>query len=322
MAFDWPLPRRASRPDAAHEGQATSLPIERLLSMRAAPGNDQPHSRRALTRLPGTALTRLRGQGLEFDDLRPYAEGDDVRHIDWRVTARTGRTHTRLYREERERAVTVALDLRSSMFTGSLRLRAVAAGEIAARLLWGVAARRDRAGALLFDDAVVEATRPSARDRGVVEALGAMARMFEASREKAAAIPAAADRPLEDIVTWINRSRQSGAVVLVTGFDNGGPALPRELAEAGRRGRLSVLLVTDPIEMQGLAPGSFSWRGESGPRRIRLDARRSETLRGAIAEARRRRIGMIEAAGVPAIEIGSEAVPAGLVGLAEAAGMI
>ena len=82
---------------------------------------------RGLTGIPGLLTTRRRGQGLEFDDLRQYLEGDDIRHIDWQVTARSGKPHVRLFREERERTVTVVLDLSPSMFTGTRRLRAVTA---------------------------------------------------------------------------------------------------------------------------------------------------------------------------------------------------
>ena len=67
----------------------------------------------------GPYLTKLKGRGMEFAEARPYQPGDDVRHIDWRVTARTGRTHTKLYREERERPVMLVLDQCRQMFFGS-----------------------------------------------------------------------------------------------------------------------------------------------------------------------------------------------------------
>jgi uncharacterized protein (DUF58 family) len=176
-------------------------------------------TQRGLTHLPGATLTTQRGRGLEFDDLRPYAEGDDVRHIDWKVTARTGRPYTSLYRDERERAVTVAVDLRTAMFTGSQRLRAVVAGEIAARIAWAVAARGDRAGVLAFDDS-------GWRRRGQRRAIAAWLRQspqsqrlrkWESSRRNRAL---AKPRPLDDIIGWVNRSsRTGGDVLLVTGFD-------------------------------------------------------------------------------------------------------
>ena len=74
----------------------------------------------------GSYLNRLKGRGMEFAENRLYQPGDDVRHIDWRVTARSGVTHTKLYREERERPVMLVLDLTRSMFFGTQkRLKSV-----------------------------------------------------------------------------------------------------------------------------------------------------------------------------------------------------
>ena len=65
---------------------------------------------RIRSQMIGGHLSRFRGRGMEFDEARPYQPGDDVRTLDWRVTARTGQPHTKLYREERERAVLCWVD--------------------------------------------------------------------------------------------------------------------------------------------------------------------------------------------------------------------
>lgn len=64
----------------------------------------------------GQYFSAFKGRGMEFDESRPYAHGDDIRSLDWRVTARTGKVHTKLFREERERPVFLSVDLRSPMF--------------------------------------------------------------------------------------------------------------------------------------------------------------------------------------------------------------
>ena len=69
--------------------------------------------------LAGQYVSVFKGQGIEFNEVRPYLPGDDIRTIDWRVTARTGSAHTKLFREERERPVLVIVDQRNSMFFGS-----------------------------------------------------------------------------------------------------------------------------------------------------------------------------------------------------------
>ncbi|MEQ8659878.1 MAG: DUF58 domain-containing protein, partial [Gammaproteobacteria bacterium] len=79
---------------------------------RALPGFARP----LRARHSGQYLSRLRGRGMEYDESRPYQPGDDIRQIDWRVTARTGRPHTKLFREERERPVFLCVDYRHGMF--------------------------------------------------------------------------------------------------------------------------------------------------------------------------------------------------------------
>ena len=100
--------------------------------------------------LAGGHKSRFRGRGMDFDQVRIYQPGDDVRSIDWRVTARTEVPHTKIFSEERERPILVISDLRSSMFFGSQRLKSVVACEISAALAWAGLAANDRAGGLIF----------------------------------------------------------------------------------------------------------------------------------------------------------------------------
>ena len=91
--------------------------------------------KRALSNLAGPNKTNFRGRGIDFEEVRRYQPGDDIRTIDWRVTARTGSAHTKLFREERERPVLVVVDQRSSMFFGSSHcFKSVLAGQLAACL--------------------------------------------------------------------------------------------------------------------------------------------------------------------------------------------
>jgi uncharacterized protein (DUF58 family) len=100
--------------------------------------------------LAGGHRSHFRGRGMDFDQVRVYQPGDDVRSIDWRVTARTQTAHTKIFVEERERPILLIADLRSSMFFGSQRLKSVVACEVTAALAWGGLAINDRVGGLLF----------------------------------------------------------------------------------------------------------------------------------------------------------------------------
>ena len=82
--------------------------------------------------LAGRHASRLRGRGLAFEELRPYLPGDDIRTMDWHVTARTGKPHVRVYTEEKDRPVLLVVDQRQNMFFGSKRaMKSVAAAEAA-----------------------------------------------------------------------------------------------------------------------------------------------------------------------------------------------
>ena len=90
----------------------------------------------------------LRGRGFDFEEIRRYLPGDDIRSIDWRVTARTGKPHLRVFTEERDRPVILVVDQRRSMFFGSRRaLKSVVAAETAALAAWeDVGGRRPTRG--------------------------------------------------------------------------------------------------------------------------------------------------------------------------------
>jgi len=100
--------------------------------------------------LAGGHRSHFRGRGMDFDQVRLYQAGDDVRSIDWRVTARTQVPHTKVFIEERERPILIISDLRSSMFFGSQRLKSVVACEVSAALAWAGLGINDRVGGVIF----------------------------------------------------------------------------------------------------------------------------------------------------------------------------
>ncbi len=125
--------------------------------------------------LAGRHASRLRGRGLNFDEIRRYQIGDDVRQIDWKVTARTRKTHTRVFTEERERSVLLLVDQRLTMFFGSVRnLKSVTAAETAALAAWRVFSENDRIGALVFNDSRIDEVRPQRSRANVMRVLQAV----------------------------------------------------------------------------------------------------------------------------------------------------
>ena len=111
--------------------------------------------------LSGRHASKLRGRGLNFEELKNYLPGDDTRNIDWRVTARTRKPYVRVYTEEKDRTVWLLIDQRINMFFGSRhKMRSVVAAEVAAISAWRVLSSGDRVGALIFDDSDIKVIPP------------------------------------------------------------------------------------------------------------------------------------------------------------------
>jgi uncharacterized protein (DUF58 family) len=127
--------------------------------------------------LTGRHASRLRGRGLDFEELRHYFEGDDTRTIDWSATARRGEPHVRVYTEERDRNVLLLVDQRQSMFFSSRHaMKSVAAAEAAALAAFRVTSLGDRVGAIVFSEHGLAEIRPEARAAGVRRILAEVVR--------------------------------------------------------------------------------------------------------------------------------------------------
>jgi uncharacterized protein (DUF58 family) len=121
-------------------------------------------TKRASAALSGGYLSVHKGRGMEFDEARHYQAGDDIRAIDWRVTARTGKAHTKVFREERERPVFICCDVSATMQFGSaLQLKSVLAGHLAALLSWSAKQAGDRVGGLVFNSHTHAEIKPANR---------------------------------------------------------------------------------------------------------------------------------------------------------------
>jgi len=130
--------------------------------------------------MSGNYLSRSKGRGMEFDEVRHYQTGDDIRAIDWRVTARTGKTHTKLFREELERPVLIATDLSASMHFGSqLLFKSVQAAHLASLVAWHAKNRGDRLGGIVFNQHEHLELKPRSRKEGVLHYLHALTAMHQ-----------------------------------------------------------------------------------------------------------------------------------------------
>jgi uncharacterized protein (DUF58 family) len=208
----------------------------------------------------GAHVSRRRGRGMDYLESRAYQAGDDVRRLDWRLTARRGQLHTKVFQEEAEQRVMVLIDTHASMRFGTReRFKSVQAARAAALIAWHVARAGGAVGALAFG-ACREVQRAAAARHGALGVCGALARWDHMVQDA----DAASAEPLS-IALRRMRPRLAGAsqVLLVTDGHSCDEAAISLLARWARRGRLSVLGVTDPLESEAPPRGRypFDWAG-------------------------------------------------------------
>ncbi|HKO92503.1 MAG TPA: DUF58 domain-containing protein, partial [Polyangiaceae bacterium] len=198
--------------------------------------------------LAGERSSKLRGRGLDFEELRAYVPGDDVRSIDWRVTARARRPFLRLYREERDRPVLLLVDQRPGMFFGSrTRMKSVAAAELAALIAWGVIARGDRVGAYVFGAERDWALRP---ERSVARVQRLCEALVEANRELLQPVPRARRDAAEALVAATRLAGHDALVVVVSDFRDLSDTAKDCFERLRRHNDLLLVWVTDPLERE------------------------------------------------------------------------
>jgi uncharacterized protein (DUF58 family) len=198
--------------------------------------------------LSGRKRSRLRGRGLDFDELRHYRPGDDIRTMDWRVTNRTGKPHVRVYTEERDRPVIVVVDQRLPMFFGSERkMKSVTAAEVAAITAWRVLAVGDRIGAILFNDRHTLEVKPTRNERKVMGWLGDLVKMNNALSVTAenGDNPAALERALRQLERTVSHDY---LVVLVSDFYGWNDNTLKTIRRISQHNDIICSLVFDPLE--------------------------------------------------------------------------
>ncbi len=140
--------------------------------------------------LSGKHRSKLRGRGLDFDEVRKYIPGDDIRNIDWKVTARVGVTHTKEFTEEKERPVFFIVDQTSSMFFGTkVFFKSVIAAQLAAVGCWRTLDVGDRAGGIVFNEDQLDLVKPRRDRKSVQQFLSLLAKRNGELKAKKVAVP-------------------------------------------------------------------------------------------------------------------------------------
>jgi uncharacterized protein (DUF58 family) len=215
--------------------------------------------------MAGGHRSRFRGRGMDFDEVRIYQPGDDVRSIDWRVTAKTQTPHTKIFREERERPVLVVSDLRSSMFFGSQRLKSVVACEISAALAWAGLNANDRVGGLVFGAQKQAEVKSRRSHHAVLQFIHELQDFSQQLLE-----PSADQHSLAHILEEARRFSLPGTTIfIVSDFHDFDQDCERHLFELARHGNLNFCHVFDSLETELPAPALYAV--SDGERQTLLD---------------------------------------------------
>lgn len=225
--------------------------------------------RPARSLLTGGVRTRIRGRGIDFEEVRLYQPGDDVRTIDWRVTARTQVPHTKIFREERERPVFVVADQRSPMFFGSRHcFKSVLGAHLSAVLTWAALNQSDRIGGLVFGDRNQRDVRAR---RSKHAALDLLHQLHDYNHRLTGPSAASDSIAMETILADTRRIAKPGsAVFIVSDFHDFNERCEQQLFELARHSDVTLMHLYDPLERE--LSSNRSLPVSDGEQRVQLPA--------------------------------------------------
>ncbi len=209
--------------------------------------------------MSGGARSPFKGRGVDFEEVRAYQHGDDIRTIDWRVTARRMKPHTKVFREERERPVMVLLDQSRSLFFGSqLNFKSVTAAETAAMLSWATLLHGDRIGGILFNEENLTEIRPKRSNKSLMH-------LFSQTKKLNNALsisnrPSYTDKGhLTKALRHARRVAHPGThIFIISDFNDMDEDTGRHLRHLSRHCQLMALQVSDPLEQELPEPGRYT----------------------------------------------------------------
>jgi uncharacterized protein (DUF58 family) len=212
----------------------------------------------------GGYLSPIKGRGMEFEESRIYQAGDDIRSIDWRVTARTGKTHTKVFREERERPVFISVDNRATMhFATRGVFKSVLAAKLAGLLAWAAQHQGDRIGGQLFSEQACCELKPQNGRHAVLRFLNMLVREDEGSK-------AAVSMTLEHVLARLTQHARPGSLVyIISDFRGINDAAELHLAKLAQHCQVVLIFVYDALESN--LPTKGRYRFTDGTQDVVID---------------------------------------------------
>ena len=209
----------------------------------------------------GSYLSSFKGRGMEFDESRIYQAGDDIRNMDWRVTARTGDAHTKVFCEERERPVLLWLDLNSSMmFATRNKFKAVIAAEIAVLIAWSATKNHDRVGGLIFSSNEHVEIKPRRGKTSVLDFIGRCAKnkAWSSPKPESSTDQKPANRDMASAISRLQKVTHPGSLIfMISDFRDMDEKAFSHLTNISRNNDIILIKITDPIEIDLPSSGTF-----------------------------------------------------------------
>lgn len=231
--------------------------LESLLALRFQAGTKLSKSRKKSTAVTaGNYASPIRGRGMDFSEVRLYQPGDDIRSIDWRVTARTGEAHTKLFTEERERPVFFVTDTGPSMQFGTqVAFKSVIAAKLVGMLAWSALGHGDRVGGILFSGGDHEEIKPNGGKRGI---LTFFKKLVEWNKKNLAARDISRASDFYDVAVRLKRVARPGSVVyIVSDFNNIDHKSELYFSMIARHCELIMINIYDALEKHSPPPGNY-----------------------------------------------------------------
>ena len=235
------------------ENSGIAVSLQELIDLRKDALYQSPIAIKKKLSLPGQKLTNIRGRGIEFDTTREYQPGDDIRSMAWRVTARSLKPHIKVYREEKERPVWLALDLSSSLYFGTrCMFKSVKSITEAALTGWLSLLKRERIGAILSSELKKLVFQPRSDEKYYLAILNAMA---EFSRQQ----PVFNEHnQLHQLLLSLQQHARSGSLIYIySDFLQFDAETEKLLLYLAQRAQIILNFVYDPFEATPPPPDQY-----------------------------------------------------------------
>jgi len=241
--------------EPANAGERIAVSLKSLIDLAKPAANLTLHHKLFRAQQSGGYASRFKGRGMEFDEARLYQPGDDMRSIDWRVTARTGTPHTKVFREEREKPVFISVDNRSTMhFATRGVFKSVLAARLAGLLAWAAQHHGDRIGGQLFSEHECSELKPQNGKHAVLRFLNTLVKPVNKGVNRTT---------LEHVLARLTQHARPGSLVyIISDFRGFNDKAEIHLAKLSQHCDVVLIFIYDPLESHLPAKGRYRFTND------------------------------------------------------------